>query len=192
MSRKPRTRHSDHRHRFFTLVRHDPHNNVTYTNQLNCTSSFRQPVTDHERVMGEKMQKALKCVRWTPVAWIAWLCTDGATCKWAVSLLSPQLEPLRNRFHHFDSYECSERLRLDASASTRKSSASDSGTVHFVMHFLDPHLAIHLILPSGSRLHPSALIPLLASIAPSVRPSLLPPLFPPSSSTPGWILPQRV
>lgn len=144
------------------------------------------------------MQNAVKWVRWTPMAWITWPCTDGALVPPAnepLALFSPQLDPLRNRFQHFDSSVC---IRSVCSLMWLPS-ASESSTIRFSPpcnalsrsppgHPSHPPLrlspssvcphSIHSLLPL---LHPSIVLALLFS--PS-HPS--PPLLP---STPGWILP---
>lgn len=68
---------------------------------------------------------------WTPVARITWPCTDGALVPPAngpLALFSRQLDPLRNRFHHFDSCVCLTFVQLDVTASNRKPSASETSS----------------------------------------------------------------
>lgn len=68
---------------------------------------------------------------WTPVAWITWPCTDGALVPPAngpLALFSPQLDPLGNRFHHFDSCVCLAFVQLHVTASNRKPSASETSS----------------------------------------------------------------
>lgn len=140
-----------------------------------------------------------------PVAWITWLCTDGVLVPPAngpLALFSPQLDPLRNRFHHFDSCMCVRSvcslMWLPLTGSRLQASPAPSAIRLLVLCSLDPHLAIHLSVSSSPQALPFIRLPSFHSLFPSLhRPSIVLALLffpphpspPPLSSTPGWILP---